>query len=232
MTRTNPAEATTDPWERQPGESAKAYQAFKAYRDMPPAERSVRKSGGDSKGTARERRFLGWSSEFRWVERAAAWDGHLDRIRQAERIRSIRQAERQNQKAVDLGFGKLVQRLQAIEKLELTEGQLLTHLDRFVRLRMAVFGQEPPPEKPKPDRSAMLAELAEVKAKAKESGDWNLYFRALQEERVLSGDGAAIAVKVEGGGWRGDLQGAGIDPDEVFDEAVRIAMARMEGQPQ
>lgn len=59
------------PWDRQPGESAKAYQAFLTYRDQG-EDRSIRtvaqvlnKSGA----------LIGrWSGANDWVSRAAAWD--------------------------------------------------------------------------------------------------------------------------------------------------------------
>lgn len=59
------------PWDRQPGETSKAYEAFVVYRDMG-AERTVRSVAerlGKS-GTL----IAGWSSKNGWVPRAAAFD--------------------------------------------------------------------------------------------------------------------------------------------------------------
>jgi len=52
------------PWERRSGESGKAYEAFRRFRDAGP---------GRLLAGARpiERR---WSARWRWAERAAAWD--------------------------------------------------------------------------------------------------------------------------------------------------------------
>lgn len=68
-------------WERQPGEGARAFQAFAVYRDM-----------GAERSTAKVARELGktkaivdrWSGDHEWVARAAAWDLELDRRAQAE----------------------------------------------------------------------------------------------------------------------------------------------------
>lgn len=63
--------AELDPWDRQPGETSKAYEAFSIYRDMG-AQRTVR-------GTAEHlnkslQLIAGWSGKNDWVARAAAWD--------------------------------------------------------------------------------------------------------------------------------------------------------------
>ena len=65
------------PWLRHPDETAKAYAAFRYYRDLG-APRSA--------GKVREKFGLGmrlierWSSAHAWVRRALAWDEHQDRI--------------------------------------------------------------------------------------------------------------------------------------------------------
>lgn len=73
-------------WERQPGESAKAFEAFKVYRDLGPG-RSLDKAAAIYYGWPQEgsRRATGtfnrWSREHAWVERAATHDGRDDMIR-------------------------------------------------------------------------------------------------------------------------------------------------------
>lgn len=59
------------PWDRQPGESAKAYTAFITYRDQGD-DRSVLSVARelDKSGTLIGR----WSSTHNWVSRVAAWD--------------------------------------------------------------------------------------------------------------------------------------------------------------
>ena len=65
------------PWRRHPDETAKAYAAFRCYRDLG-AQRSLVKVGqkwGDHR-TLIER----WSHKHAWVIRARLWDEHQDRI--------------------------------------------------------------------------------------------------------------------------------------------------------
>jgi len=77
-----------DPWERLEGETPKAWAAFRHYAGTPEAERSLVRCCRTyySHGRASNvKRWARWSSRFRWVERAAAWD--------AEKARAARKAE-------------------------------------------------------------------------------------------------------------------------------------------
>lgn len=105
-----PEGALTEPiWERQKGESAVAYAAFRAYRDLGEG-RTINKavdilltSWADI--TERDRRTEKsthsyanrahhWSATNRWVERAAAWDAQLDSIRLEAEEKGKRQMAR------------------------------------------------------------------------------------------------------------------------------------------
>jgi hypothetical protein len=92
-----PPEALVDPiWERQKGETAVAYAAFRAYRDLgegrtiPRAVKVLLDSWPDiaqrdSRTELSEHSYTNraahWSATGRWVERAAAYDASLDKIR-------------------------------------------------------------------------------------------------------------------------------------------------------
>ncbi len=65
-------------WERQEGESAKAYDAFTLYRDMGPG-RSISKIV--QKHTKNRATCGKWSVKYNWVQRVAAYDEEQDRIR-------------------------------------------------------------------------------------------------------------------------------------------------------
>ncbi len=68
-----------DPWERQPGESAKAWSAFVEYRKLG-AERAIRKVVQSVGQKARYVSVLEkWSARWGWVMRAGAWDAYADR---------------------------------------------------------------------------------------------------------------------------------------------------------
>lgn len=67
-----------EPWERQPKEAPKAYASFIVYRDLGPMDRSIRRAAKEL-GVTRlvpSRMFAQW----RWEERAAAWDAERQRV--------------------------------------------------------------------------------------------------------------------------------------------------------
>ena len=75
------------PWEQQPGESAKAFEAFAIYRDMG-VERSVRKV---TQRLNKSLTLIGkWSSRYNWPERDRAYDRDLDRQAHAQAVREVR----------------------------------------------------------------------------------------------------------------------------------------------
>ncbi len=83
------------------GETRKAFEAFKLYRDQGPG-RSLAKTAelvyGSPTGSIRQ--IEKWSSRFDWVDRAAAWDDWYDLIRREaiaeyERAKGTERAERE-----------------------------------------------------------------------------------------------------------------------------------------
>lgn len=73
-----PDQPTPELWEQQPGESSKNYHFFATYRDLGSANRSigeVARTHGKSAAW-----LMKLSGEHRWVNRARAWDYHLDQI--------------------------------------------------------------------------------------------------------------------------------------------------------
>ena len=65
------------PFEQQPGESAKAFAAFKLYRDMG-AERSFRKAAQRLHKSVTV--LVRWAKKFGWPARLVAWATHLQEL--------------------------------------------------------------------------------------------------------------------------------------------------------
>lgn len=76
-----------NPWERMPGESSKAYEAFSVYRDMGPRRSQLKVA----KELTKSRPYIGeLSSKFDWVNRASAWDAENERLKLEAHFESIR----------------------------------------------------------------------------------------------------------------------------------------------
>ena len=104
-----------EPWERQPNESSRAFEAFAVYRDMG-AERSYAKTSqklGKNKTTIDQ-----WGRNNQWVSRIAAWDDEQDRLTREALVKGIT-AMRKNH--VDMAEAMLIKATEALERLPVDE---------------------------------------------------------------------------------------------------------------
>lgn len=82
-----PNKRTEQPWERQKGESAQAFEAFSLYLEMG-ADRSLRAVSKElSKSIPLIKR---WCSAYNWVERCRAWDNHLQHEAKKAAVTEVR----------------------------------------------------------------------------------------------------------------------------------------------
>ena len=136
---------STAPWEQQPGESAKAFEAFETYRDMG-ASRSNAKVGqklGKSK-TLIDR----WSSAYNWPDRARAYDRDLDRQAHDQAVRSVQQMTDRHIRISMTLQAKALDALENLETNQLTPKMILafltkaTELERVNRLNKAGMDED------------------------------------------------------------------------------------------
>jgi hypothetical protein len=137
------SEPSPAPWEQQAGESARAFGAFRTYRDLGP-RRSLRAAAEAFYGrvaAALERQVDKWSRAFHWVERANAWDQHLDaEARQAQEQARREMGERHAQEARALQ-AKALERLRSLRPEELGPTELLRFLVESARLERLALGE-------------------------------------------------------------------------------------------
>lgn len=101
-----------DPWERQEGESTKAYEAFCIYRDLG-IQRSIAKvvsTLGKSKAL-----LEGWSSKHGWVERAAQWDSEQDRVARQQQLDEIKKMRKRH---ASIAGQMLIKAAEALQNLD------------------------------------------------------------------------------------------------------------------
>src|SRR5437660_1461972 len=134
------------PYERQPGESDRAFAAFCCYRDLGPKrsldEVGKRLYGGQSgRKRAATGRVQEWSSNWQWRERVAAWDAHLDQqTREAQEKARREMGERHAKLAVALQE-KAIQRLKGMKPEELSSADLLRYFVEAVKLERLSRGE-------------------------------------------------------------------------------------------
>src|SRR6266568_1843763 len=85
------------PWDRQRGESSKAYHHFCIYRDMS-MSRSLRAMESVDGCTSFYRQLGRWSSKWRWVERCQAYDDYLEYQRRLQQEKERREMNERHAK--------------------------------------------------------------------------------------------------------------------------------------
>lgn len=100
-----------EPWERQKGETSRAYEAFGIYRDMGPG-RSINKTA--QKLSKNRTTIADWSVKYEWVKRTAAWDAEQDRIARQSQIDEIKKMRKRH---TDLATAMLVKSAKALQRI-------------------------------------------------------------------------------------------------------------------
>jgi hypothetical protein len=102
------------PWDRRDGEPARAYGAFRAYRDAGPARTVSRLE------LASPRTLERWSTRWDWPARAVAWDDETHRLEDLRRLEAIRTMHDQHQRAGRAAMGKALAALAALEPADIS----------------------------------------------------------------------------------------------------------------
>ena len=131
-------------WERQPGETAKAYAAFLLYRDLPAIDRSVAAARDgqqrDNKGTLRQ--WNGWSMRNGWVNRAAEHDSDLASRRRERVAKELERAQDDGVLLVRATLAMVAKRLEGMDPEELAAGQIPAALKKLIELELKLLGHE------------------------------------------------------------------------------------------
>jgi len=106
-------------WDRRPRETARAYAAFIQYRDLGPA-RSLRKQAALEKPAGPFSSLADWSRRFDWVDRAGAWDEHLDREERLQAIEDRRKMRSNHARVGRIAIAKAAVALDGINPGDLT----------------------------------------------------------------------------------------------------------------
>ena len=127
-------------WERLPGESSKAYEAFCIYRDLG-VDRSIEKTAKSRLKPGSFSWLRNWSSKYNWVERARAYDDYLEREKRKEQEKAILEmVERHTKEAMALQQ-KALERLKSLDPNELSTRDVLNYLMEAMKLERLSRGE-------------------------------------------------------------------------------------------
>ncbi len=126
-------------YDRQPGESSVAFDAFCIYRDSG-VERRIHKVAQECmKNSSLLRR---WSSAHEWRRRAQAFDDDVQKQRRAQHLKDIAEADARHRQLARVCQRKIVERLQTLKPEELSPSDVMRWMDVTIRLERDVLGVE------------------------------------------------------------------------------------------
>ena len=132
-------------WERQPGETAKAYAAFLLYRDLPPVDRSIVAAVAQHRylgGKASVRNWETWSSLYNWSERGLASDSDLASRRRERMAKEMERAQDDMFTLARAALAKVAERIKGMNPEDLAAGQVPAALRTLFELELKALGYE------------------------------------------------------------------------------------------
>ncbi|GHT70601.1 hypothetical protein FACS1894110_22380 [Spirochaetia bacterium] len=144
-------------WERLPGESTAAYAAFCAYRDFGP-ERNIRKAVEahfrkaemplDAFIAKKYRLWRGWAAAHKWRERAADYDGYVDKLKQAEKRKTIEEQGKVHRAITGKMLQVVEKKLDLMDPAELAQGAVTDWVSTAIRADREAAGLVTGKDKP------------------------------------------------------------------------------------
>ncbi len=130
------------PWERQEDESPKSWEAFRAYRDMGPGRRSLRKLPELIGRVPNYKPVLDrWSVKYKWQDRVRAWDDYQDKVGRDAALKELEEMKKRHiQQAVGLQT-KALMRLQKLSPDELSAGNVLGFISEAIKIERMARGE-------------------------------------------------------------------------------------------
>jgi hypothetical protein len=133
-------------WDRQPGESSKAYQHFCIYRDMGTG-RSLRQMVSVPGCTSVRRQLNRWSPRWRWVERCQKYDDYTERQLRLQQEKERLEMHKRHAKIAVLGQNIAVKGLENLlgkvqsGEHDVTPADLTRLLDTSVKVERLARGE-------------------------------------------------------------------------------------------
>lgn len=120
-------------WEKLPEETNRQYEAFCIYRDMS-IERSILKVAQEWSSGGHTSKLKEWSSKYHWVERASAYDEHIDEIKRARNEEAIIEMSARHANYSLQIQEKAIEALKLVKPEELKPNDLIKWYDIAVKI--------------------------------------------------------------------------------------------------
>jgi len=150
-------------WVKLSGETSLAYAAFCAFRDLG-AERSIRmavetslKSGekNESKVDKKYNVWRNWATQFRWRERADAYDRHLEKLKLGELRKTIEAQGEMHREVTGKMLEVVKKKLDTMNPEDLTQGNVTDWVQTAIRAEREAAGLITSSGKPEPKQGEL-----------------------------------------------------------------------------
>lgn len=125
------------PWERQDGETEKAFSAFKAYLEM--EDRNICQL---AKRLAKSRQLVDkWKQKYNWQERCIAWDKSLQEIEYKTAVKERKKMAKRHIAIAMSMQAKAVEALKKIDVSKLNANEIIRLFDTAVKIERLSRGE-------------------------------------------------------------------------------------------
>jgi hypothetical protein len=131
-------------WERLPGESGAAFAAFCAYRDCG-LDRSIRKAieSVEKDEVVLAKRYRVWrnySCQYRWQERAADFDRHIEQLKQTELRKTIEAQGEMHRVVTGKMLNVVSKKLDTMNPADLSQGAVTEWVQTAIKAEREAAG--------------------------------------------------------------------------------------------
>jgi hypothetical protein len=127
-------------WDKREDESSKAYEWFCRYRDMGPGRSHDKLNQKYSEGVSKKSMTLRWSSKHAWVERAEAYDAHIEAIKREANEDRVRQTAEEHIDVADKIMNLALCKLALLEGMEVKPHEVKGLIELSVKMKRDALG--------------------------------------------------------------------------------------------
>ena len=133
-----------DSWEQLKSETPLAFAAFCAFRDCG-AERTIRKAvesveNDKAKQAKRYNVFRNWSNQYRWRERAADYDRHIESLKQTELRKTIEAQGEKHREVTGKMLDVVSKKLDSMKAEDLTQNNVTEWVQTAIKAEREMAG--------------------------------------------------------------------------------------------
>lgn len=170
-----PLPAQMAPWERQRGETSKAYEAFCVYRDLPLSKRTIAEA---AEKLGKHRTGLEhWAQRYNWKERVLAYDAYMAGLTLIDRKKELDEANKRHVQEARAIQYKAMEALQAMRPEDLKPAEILAFTEKAIDIERRALNVpnpavqqevyhhhtvEPPKRSEEEERDHMIAVVVEL----------------------------------------------------------------------